>query len=259
LPATKPQPVRPAIRHVAFGDVGSTNDEALALAASGEKLPLWVTARRQLAGRGRQGAPWISEAGNLYASLALARSFDLPQAAQLPLVTSLALHDALAAILGADAGLAIKWPNDLMLKRRKIAGILAESKILADERPVIVIGCGVNCAHHPKDTRYPATSLRAEGFMVTPQKLFAEFSQHMTGLLAAWDGGAGFGAIRAAWLDRATGLGETIHVRLPRTTIEGVFAGLDAAGRLVLRQASGDRTISAGELFFDAAQAENAL
>lgn len=249
----------PAIRHVALGDVGSTNDEALALAASGETLPLWVTARRQLAGRGRQGAPWISETGNLYASLLLARAFDLSQASQLPLVTALALHDALVAILGAGAGLGIKWPNDLLLNRCKIAGILTESKLLADGRPVIVIGCGVNCAHHPQNTRHRATNLLAEGFTVAPDELFAEFSKHMAGRLAIWDGGAGFGTIRTAWLDRATGLGEPIHVRLPRTTIEGIFAGLDAAGRLILRQTSGERTISAGELFFDTAEAENAL
>lgn len=256
---TATQNAMPITRHVALGDVGSTNDEALALAASGEPLPLWVTARRQLSGRGRQGAPWISEAGNLYASLLLIRTFDLPQASQLPLVTALALHDALSAILGAGTGLGIKWPNDLLLNRRKIAGILTESKILADGRPVIVIGCGVNCAHHPQNTRHPATSLLAEGYTVTPDELFAEFSKHMAGRLAVWDGGPGFSDIRTAWLDRATGLGETIHVRLPRTTIDGIFAGLDAAGRLILRQASGERTISAGELFFDMAEAENAL
>jgi BirA family biotin operon repressor/biotin-[acetyl-CoA-carboxylase] ligase len=249
----------PAIRHVALGDVGSTNDEALAMAARGEALPVWVTARRQLAGRGRQGAPWISEAGNLYASLLLARTFGLPEAAQLPLVTALALHDALVAILSDGAGLGIKWPNDLLLNRRKIAGILAESKILADGRPVIVIGCGVNCAHHPQGTRLPATSLLAEGGSVAPDELFAAFSSAMANRLAVWDSGVGFGEIRAAWLDRAIGLGEAIHVRLPQTTIEGIFAGLDPAGQLILRDATGERMISAGELFFDRAEAENAL
>ena len=249
----------PPLRHVAYDEVGSTNDEALALAASGEALPIWVTARRQLAGRGRQGAPWISQAGNLYASLLLARAFGLLQAAQLPLVTALALHDALVAVLGPDAGLGIKWPNDLLLNRRKIAGILAESKRLADGRPVIVIGCGVNCARHPQDTRHKASSLLAEGYSVTPDELFAEFFKHMAGRLAVWDGGAGFGEIRTAWLDRAIGLGEAIHVRLPRSTIDGIFAGLDPAGRLILRQPSGERTVSAGELFFDNAEAENAL
>jgi len=244
---------------VAFGDVGSTNDEALALAASGETLPFWVTARRQLAGRGRQGAPWISEAGNLYASLLVARTFGLAQAAQLPLVTALALHDALVAVLESGAGLGIKWPNDLLLNRRKIAGILTESKVLDDGQAVIVIGCGVNCAQHPQDTRYPATSLVAEGYPVTPEDLFVAFSSAMADRLAVWNGGAGFGEIRSAWLDRASGLGETIHVRLPQTTIDGVFAGLDAAGRLILRQASGERVVSAGELFFDDAEAENAL
>lgn len=249
----------PAVRHIPCGDVGSTNDEALTLAASGEPLPFWVTARRQRSGRGRQGAPWISEAGNLYASLVLERNFALPDAAQLPLVTALALHDALAAVLGPGAGLGIKWPNDVLLNRRKIAGILAESKVLADGRPVIVIGCGVNCAHHPKDTRHPAASLAAEGFSVTPDELFVALSSAMADRLLVWDDGDGFDEIRAAWLDRAIGLGEAIHVRLPRTTIEGIFAGLDAAGQLILRQASGERTVSAGELFFDAAEAESAL
>lgn len=253
------QTASPTIRHVALGDVGSTNDEALALAAAGGSLPLWVTARRQLAGRGRRGAPWISEAGNLYASLLLARDFDLSQAAQLPLVTALALHDGLVAVLGPDAALGIKWPNDLLLNRCKIAGILTESKVLPDGRPVIVIGCGVNCARHPQNTRHRATNLLAEGFKVTPDKLFAEFSKHMADRLAVWDNGAGFSAIRTAWLARATGLGEAIEVRLPRTTIAGIFTGLDATGRLILRQAGGERVVSAGELFFDTAATEKRL
>jgi len=249
----------PEIRHVAYGDVGSTNDEALALAASGETMPLWVTARRQLTGRGRQGAPWISQAGNLYASLVLERTFALPEAAQLPLVTALALHDALAGMLGTGAGFAIKWPNDLLLNGRKIAGILAESKSLADGRPAIVIGSGVNCAHHPQDTRHPATSLAAAGYSVTPDDLFVAFSSAMADRLLVWNNGDGFGKIRAAWLDRAAGIGGTIHVRLPQTTLEGVFAGLDTDGQLILRQGSAERTISAGELFFDGAETEDAL
>ncbi len=253
---TGQQSASASLRHIALGDVGSTNDEAVAVAAKGEPLPFWVTARRQLAGRGRQGAPWISEAGNLHASLLLARSFGLAQAAQLPLVAALALHDALATLLGADADLGIKWPNDLLLDYRKIAGILAESKSLADGRPAIVVGCGVNCAHYPPATRHPATSLRAAGYSVTPDELFAALAEHMAGRLAVWDDGAGFGEIRTAWLARAVGLGETIQVRLPGTTLAGIFVGLDATGRLLLRQQAGERAVSAGELFFDGAPAE---
>ena len=247
----------PPFRHFGFGDVGSTNDEALTLAAGGQAPPFWVTARRQLAGRGRQGAAWISNAGNLYASLLLARDFGLAKAAQLPLVAALSLHDALASMLAPGSRLAIKWPNDLLLNNRKIAGILAESKVLADGRPVIVIGCGVNCAHHPQDTRHPASNLLDEGYFVSPEAVFAAFSSVMAGRLAEWNGGAGFAGIRAAWLQCASGLGETITVRLPQATIKGVFAGLDAAGRLILRQGASQQTISAGELFFDA-PAENA-
>ena len=99
----------------------------------------------------------------------------------------------------------------------------------------------------------------AEGHSVTPDDLFVAFSSAMADRLLVWNNGDGFGKIRAAWLDRAAGIGGTIHVRLPQTTLEGVFAGLDTDGQLILRQGSAERTISAGELFFGGAEAENAL
>src|SRR5499433_93665 len=92
--------------------VGSTNAEALALARLGERGPLWITARSQSAGRGRRGRTWVSEPGNLYATLLLTDPGPPEHAAQLSFVAVLAVHDALVALaLAVRPWLAFKWPN----------------------------------------------------------------------------------------------------------------------------------------------------
>lgn len=241
-------------QHIALGPVGSTNDEAMARARAGASLPLWVTAERQISGRGRQGAHWTSESGNLYASLALsvASARHLPE---LPLLAAVALHDALSGRLdaGLAAKLAIKWPNDMLLDGRKVSGILAESQAAADGHTLAVVGIGVNLAHHPRETRYPATDFAAQGVIVEPATLFAGLHAAMAYRLDQWQGGSreGFQVIRTAWLERVSGLGKQIEVRLPGETLTGRFDGMDENGRLILHQPGRpDRLVSAGEVFF---------
>src|SRR3954471_6328785 len=86
-----------SVRHIALESTGSTNAEALARARAGERGPLWITARTQTAGRGRRGSTWVSEAGNLYATLLLPEPAPPQFAPQLSFVAALALHDAVAA------------------------------------------------------------------------------------------------------------------------------------------------------------------
>src|SRR5262245_22155394 len=104
------------VRLVAHEVLGSTNSEALSLARQGERGPLWVTAARQTAGRGRRGRCWISEPGNRYASLLLTDPAPAERWPQLSFVAALAIYDAVATVADAFAPkLAIKWPNDLLL------------------------------------------------------------------------------------------------------------------------------------------------
>src|SRR5690348_13787537 len=155
------------VRHIAYETLGSTCAEALALARSGERGPLWITARSQSAGRGRRGSHWISPPGNLYATLLLTEPSSPEQAPQLSFVSALALHDAVVA--GAPQlgpALKVKWPNDLLLGPAKLAGILIEGE--SDPVFTVAIGIGVNCAAHPSDVAYPATDLAAEGALVAP-------------------------------------------------------------------------------------------
>jgi len=234
---------------IACDRVGSTNAEALALARAGERGPLWVTARSQTAGRGRRGRTWVSEAGNLYATLLLTDPSAPERAPELSFVAALAVHDALAECAShLGPALALKWPNDVLCGAAKVAGILIEGEgtpVLA-----VAVGIGVNLVHHPNGTDYPATDLASAGAHVRPQGLFGALSSAMLARLRQWDRGDGFAAIRADWMRRAAGRGTGIRVRLIEREITGLFETLDEHGRLILRRADGTtEAVTAGQVF----------
>jgi BirA family biotin operon repressor/biotin-[acetyl-CoA-carboxylase] ligase len=231
----------------AFDTLDSTNAEALARARAGEPGPLWIVARRQTAGRGRRGRVWISEPGNLYATLLLTDPARAACAAELSFVAALAVHDALCATVpDLAARLSLKWPNDVLRDARKVGGILIEGETIA-ERIAVAIGIGVNCAHHPRAMAYPATDLAGA---VAPSDLLRVLSGTMADRVAQWDAGRGFAATRREWLARAAGLGEPVRVVLGEEERAGRFQGLDEAGHLVLALADGTtQRIAAGDVF----------
>ena len=245
----EPRATTAGMRVIAHEVLGSTNTEALNLARRGEHGPLWVTAERQSAGRGRRGRAWISQPGNLYASLLLTDPASAERWPELSFVAALGVHDAIAEAAPALAPLlAIKWPNDLLLAGAKVAGVLLEGE--GGEHGALVVGVGVNCANHPADVEEPATDLAAAGVPVAPTTLLGALSRTMLGRLAQWNAGEGFAAIRADWLARATGVGGTVRVRLADREIVGRFEALDRAGGLVLRLPDDSiTTIAAGDVF----------
>lgn len=236
---------------IVLGDIDSTNAEAHRRAAEGTTGPVWITSRRQLTGRARRGRNWVSEAGNLYASLLMPFDGELRSAGTLPLVAALAVHRAIAGVLPqADERLRLKWPNDVLISGAKVNGILLES-VPRPERLSIIIGCGINCAHHPENPAYPATNLAAEGADVDPDGLLPRLAAEMKDALAIWNMGKGFPTIRDLWLERAQGVGQPVRINYEDRTITGLFAGLDMDGYLMLEEPTGNLTrISAGDLFF---------
>jgi len=245
-----PAAVAAGFRLVAYDVVTSTNADALELARSGGSDATWLTAREQTAGRGRRGAAWVSAPGNLYATMLLHDPSPAENAPELAFVAGLAVHDA---IVGCDANLrqrlALKWPNDVLYDGSKLAGILIEGEHVQG-RLAVAVGIGVNCAYHPAATAYPATDLAAAGAAISAETLFTALSATMLGRLAQWRRGAGFAAIRSAWLDRATNIGAQVRVRLPDRELTGLAKSLDAHGHLILRLADGsEETIAAGEVF----------
>ena len=229
----------------------STNVEALALAQKGERGPLWVTAQRQTGGRGRRGRTWVSEPGNLHASLLLTDPAPAEQWPELAFVAALAIHDAVAELAPAlRPKLGIKWPNDLLHDGKKFAGILIEGEGSEEDGGAVAVGIGINCVNHPAATDYPATDLAAAGAQIKAEALFATLSAKMLGRLAQWNRGEHFATIRADWLARAAGVGGQICVRLANEEeLSGRFEALDEGGRLVLGLADGGRrTIAAGDM-----------
>lgn len=242
-------------RHLAFDAVQSTNLVCLEQARAGDEGRLWVTAQRQLKGKGSRGRGWVSEEGNLYASLLLQEPAPANALHTLTLVASLAVRDAILAINGAGlARVTLKWPNDVLVNGGKAAGVLLESHVLGGRRHVIT-GIGINVAHHPVKTLYPATSLRDEGLDVPLSELLQHLAGAMANRLTQWDGGNGMAQIRSDWLAAAQGVGETIEIRMPasggETKITGIFEGVDEEGFLILRGAGGKRErISVADIFF---------
>jgi BirA family biotin operon repressor/biotin-[acetyl-CoA-carboxylase] ligase len=229
-----------SFRLIELTQVGSTNDWVAERGEDG----LWVRADQQTEGRGRRGRAWTSAAGNLFASTFAAPRPGEGPAQQLSFVAANALLETVSHWV-PRARLALKWPNDLLLDGVKLAGILLEGHARG-----VVIGFGVNLAHHPTEVERPATSLAAAG-IPSPSpgealQVLAEcFERHHT----LWRE-EGFAAVRSLWLESASGLGGPALARLGGEEVRGVFEDLGPDGALHLRLPGGAlRTIHAGEVF----------
>ncbi len=232
------------VRHT---KLGSTSDEARRLALSGDAGRLWILADEQSAGRGRQGRVWSSPPGNLYASALLLAPCEIVIAPQIGFVAGVALRRAVADLGASEVRL--KWPNDLVLDGAKLAGLLVEGVTVPGGAFAASVGFGVNLASSPRGLAYPTTDLRrALGRDVSVQVLFEALAARFDEALARWARGAGFAAIREAWLGSAAGLGGPIRVSDPRGAREGVFEGLDAQGRLLLRARGAIDAIESADL-----------
>lgn len=234
----------PIITIRVVAETGSTNADMIALAASGAEEGLWLRADRQTAGRGRQGRAWQSPPGNLYASTLVRLRPGDPPPATLALVAAVALQEVVSAYLG-HRDVTLKWPNDLLLGGAKLSGILLERA-----GDAIVIGFGVNLAHHPVDLDRPATSLAAQGVTPLPDDFTATLAEALAHWIARWRG-EGLAPVRDRWMARAHAPGTALAARLPDgSAVEGIFHRLDGDGALILRLADGTaRAIHAGDVF----------
>jgi BirA family biotin operon repressor/biotin-[acetyl-CoA-carboxylase] ligase len=242
---------RTAVPILAFDEIDSSNSEARRRAEAGETGPLWITALRQSAGRGRRGRNWETGEGNLAATLLMTTDREPRDAAQVSFVAALAVSDLARAYLPAER-VKVKWPNDVLVDGRKLAGILVESGQRPEGGLWLAIGVGFNLAKAPENPERPATTLAAETLTPppTPRVALEGLAAAFADWLEVW-GDQGFAAIAAAWTARAHGLGQACTARLPAETVDGVAEGLDSDGALRLRLADGNlRRITAGDVFF---------
>src|SRR5438874_9710913 len=237
-------------RLAAFDSIGSTNAEAMSRAREGERGPTWFVTSEQTAGRGRRHRPWIAPRGNLACSILEVMEVSPAVAATLGFAAGLALEAALRK-LSVEASLRsagseelnflLKWPNDVLAGRQKLAGILLEAEAIAGDRLAVVVGIGTNVIAAPEGTPTPATSLAALGVQIGAEELFTALSDAWVEFTGIWDNGRGFADIRKRWLERAFGLGERVAIQTGTAVVEGAFDTIDESGCLIVRTAEGKR------------------
>lgn len=245
----------PHYRLQAFDDVDSTNAEAVRiLQAQDDPPPTWITANSQNSGRGRRGRTWNSPPGNLYATLLLRPRVRASIAPQLSLVASLAVRDMAMSFLQRNDSVTLKWPNDVLLDGKKLAGILLETH-RSDGGDIgwVAIGIGVNLIHFPLDSPYPATSLQQHcGKHPEPSEALSTLAWSMDTRLSEWNQGEGFEHFRNEWMEHAYGIGEEVCVGLGGSNNEmrGTFLGLDSNGALRLQDKQGEQSLQAADVRF---------
>lgn len=235
---------------IRYETIDSTNTEAARLAKLGAAEGLCVIARRQTAGRGRHGRKWISETGSgLYFSLVLRPKIETRFLPLITLMTGVAVHDTLREY---DLKPDIKWVNDLIVREKKIGGILAET-VDTNVGPAVIVGIGVNLNNSrlPPEIYGIATSIDEEtGRTVTADELAETLTQFLSYFYGILTGENGPAAIIGEWRRRSSYFsGKNVRVVLENETVTGTTDGLEENGALrVKRNDGGIAIIQAGDV-----------
>ncbi|NWE22388.1 bifunctional biotin--[acetyl-CoA-carboxylase] ligase/biotin operon repressor BirA [Pseudomonas sp. P7548] len=228
--------------------IDSTNAEALRLVETGCAAPLLVLAEQQTAGRGRRGRTWASPfAQNVYYSLVLRIEGGLRQLEGLSLVVGLAVMQALRE--SGVQGAALKWPNDVLVGRKKIAGILLE--LVGDPADIchVVLGVGINVnMQRTADVDQQWTSVQLEaGLPLDRNLLVARLGLQLQRYLDRHKA-SGFAALQEEWEQNHLWQGKAVSLIAGVTHIDGVVLGVDRQGALRLSVEGVEKTYSGGEL-----------
>lgn len=222
----------------------STQDLVLRLAAAGEPEGLAVLARRQTAGRGREGRGWDSRTGNLHLTVLLRPGGPARLAPQWALLAAVALAEALSDGLPDPAAIRLKWPNDLLLRGAKLAGVLCESATdAAGGIEWVTIGLGANLAMAP-EVEGRAVACLAD---LAPPPEPEAVALRVLHAIEHWRR-RGFDEVREAWMARGPEPGQRITLRGWQSSTEGLYAGLARDGSLLLDTGTGPRAFSTGEI-----------
>jgi BirA family biotin operon repressor/biotin-[acetyl-CoA-carboxylase] ligase len=236
-----------------YASLPSTMTVASAAAEAGAPEGVVIVADEQTKGRGRRGRNWSSPAGaGLYLSMIL-RPRSTPQSPQLMALITLAAGVGVRSAIHRATGLAphLKWPNDVMVERRKLAGVLAEGVGIGSSEQTIILGLGVNVlnAQHAHEVASRATSLEAElGRYISREAVLAEILVAVPEVYGNLERGEVDDILRA-WRDVApTAVGAEVEWAGHHGTVRGVTAGIDEGGALLVRTTAGLERVISGEV-----------
>jgi BirA family biotin operon repressor/biotin-[acetyl-CoA-carboxylase] ligase len=223
-----------------FPTLDSTNTYAARLARGGAPEGTVILADAQSGGKGRLGRGWISPPHvNLYCSVILRPPVSASIAPQLSLLAAIAVADTISQVCGLVPS--IKWPNDVLVNRKKVCGILAEMQTAAEALRAIIVGIGVNLnaplSAFPEELQDKAASLLLiSGQPVNRSAFTASLLTHLEKLYVLWLE-EGFSALRSDWERYAADMiGKRITIAVPEGSVVGTVLGLDTDGALLLQE-----------------------
>lgn len=231
--------------------VDSTNTRIKALAEAGAAHGTVAAAGTQTAGKGRRGRGWVSpEDVNVYLSVLFRPDFPADRAPMLTLVTAYAMAQAVREV--TDLPVEVKWPNDLVIRGRKICGILTEMSMAGENIKYVVTGIGINTNMRdiPGEISGTATSLLLEGGVQTDRmQLIGVMLNHLEKAYDRYTAERNLMWLKKEYNDMLAGYGKPVRILDPLGEYDGVSCGIDDEGCLLVRKEDGTQTrIYSGEV-----------
>ena len=237
-----------------FERLESTNSEAVNHISFYHK-PIWVWTRTQTKGKGRAGRTWHSGSNNFFASYLQKTNEAVRLIPQRSFLAGLALHETLCYFTESKQEFYLKWPNDVILMRKKVGGILLEN-VQRDGVNYLITGFGVNLKEVPEldeiPTRKfdPGSIAQLTGIDIPSREFLAILAGEVMKFEELYQS-QGFLRIRDLWLERAFDLGKRIRFWNGKVETKGKFDGIDEQGRVILSTNLGKKVFSAGDMYFE--------
>lgn len=232
-----------------FPSVESTMDIIFALAGEGAPHGTIVVADEQTAGRGRAGRRWNAPAGSsLLMSVLLRPTVSFDKLPTLPLIVGVAVAEAIESIADFSEPIALKWPNDIFIHSKKLAGVLMHSRGGGDVAPIVNIGIGINISSTRNELPESGTSVWLESnARATSTDIELAVLERLEERYEEWiESGPNSGL--TAWRSRAMYIGALVTVVQDSRELTGVFRDITDSGALLIESASGVHEVVAGDL-----------
>ena len=222
---------------------GSTNEDIALLAKQNAEAWTVVQALEQNSGRGRHGKTWDSQRGSLYMSLLLRPAVGSRRWGELSFLSAVAVATILSEYIN-NQRIEVKWPNDVLINGKKIAGILLEVLNFGAKAPAVVMGIGINISKKPKEFEYPVTCIQDyKNEITSSDEVLTSLLHSIVHWFRIWEND-GFDMIRTEWMKRAYKLDGTVEVEGKNgSSAKFKFKGIDAEGAMLLDDENGTRNL----------------
>ena len=237
-----------------FEEIDSTQNFAQQIALNKKEDGTIIIAERQTDGRGRLERKWTSPKGGITFSIIIHPKFDVSSSTLVPILSAVALSKSIKSVLGIETE--VKWPNDITMNGKKVAGILVDASFQANSIDYLILGVGINFDIDAKKLEkrlsktpnfYGINSLREENDKTPPKLLLKEFLLQLEKNLLRLDNGKKSQIVKE-WTKKAAGIGKKIIINTSDGKVSGISQGIDNDGALKLKTRKGIKRILAGDV-----------